>query len=128
MTHPLDRSVAGLIGDRYELEGLIASGGMGSVYRARDTVLDRTVALKVLHETGSDPSFVERFRAEATNAARLSHPNIVAVYDFGYADGRPFMAMEYVDGQTLRDILTSKRVVKPELASSIAASVASALE
>lgn len=120
--------ITGLIGDRYQIEGLIASGGMGSVYRARDTVLDRVVALKVLRDDGGDPVFVERFRAEATNAARLGHPNIVAVYDFGDADGRPYMAMEFVDGQTLREVLHAKRVLRPEHATQIAMQVASALE
>jgi len=108
--------------------GLIAAGGMGSVYRARDTVLDRTVALKVLRTGGDDPEFVARFKVEATNAARLSHPNIVQVYDFGYADGSPFMAMEYVDGQTLRDVLHARTVLRPDIATRIASQVAAALE
>jgi serine/threonine protein kinase/beta-lactam-binding protein with PASTA domain len=120
--------VAGLIGDRYEITGLIASGGMGSVYRARDTILDRTVAVKVLKAGGDDPAFVAKFKSEATNAARLSHPNIVQVYDFGYEDGQPYMAMEYVDGQNLREILSSRMILRPDLAARIALQVASALE
>lgn len=116
-----------MVGGRYEITGLIATGGMGEVYRARDTVLDRVVALKVLRPDG-DPGFVSRFRAEATNAARLSHPNIVAVYDYGSSDGRPYMAMEYVDGQNLRDVLGARGVLRPDLAARIAHSVAQALE
>ena len=102
--------VAGLIGDRYEITGLIASGGMGAVYRARDQILDRTVAVKVLKNGGDDPEFVAKFKAEATNAARLSHPNIVQVFDFGYENGQPYMAMEFVDGQNLREILSARHV------------------
>lgn len=123
-----DRSAATIIGGRYEITGLIASGGMGSVYRARDTVLDRVVALKVLSAGGGDTDFVSRFRAEATNAARLSHPNIVQVYDFGYEDSAPYMAMEYVDGQTLRGVLAERRVLRPEQVARIGEQVAGALE
>jgi beta-lactam-binding protein with PASTA domain len=123
-----DRMVAGLIGDRYEITGLIASGGMGAVYRARDQVLDRTVAVKVLKSGGDDPEFVAKFKAEATNAARLSHPNIVQVFDFGYENGQPYMAMEFVDGQNLREILSSRHVLRPDVAARIALQVASALE
>ncbi|HLW15892.1 MAG TPA: Stk1 family PASTA domain-containing Ser/Thr kinase [Actinomycetota bacterium] len=123
-----DRMVAGLIGDRYEITGLIASGGMGAVYRARDQVLDRTVAVKVLKNGGDDPEFVAKFKSEATNAARLSHPNIVQVFDFGYENGQPYMAMEFVDGQNLREILTTRHVLRPDVAARIALQVASALE
>ena len=123
-----DRMVAGLIGDRYEITGLIASGGMGAVYRARDQVLDRTVAVKVLKNGGDDPDFIAKFKAEATNAARLSHPNIVHVFDFGYENGQPYMAMEFVDGQNLREILTARKILRPDVAARIALQVASALE
>lgn len=123
-----DRMVAGSIGDRYEITGLIASGGMGSVFRARDSVLDRTVAVKVLKAGTEDQEFAERFRTEATNAARLSHPNIVQVYDFGTDDGQPYMAMEFVDGQSLREILSARGPLRPEMAARIAGQVATALE
>ena len=128
MSSSPDRMVAGLIGDRYEITGLIASGGMGAVYRARDQVLDRTVAVKVLKNGGDDPEFVAKFKAEATNAARLSHPNIVQVFDFGYENGQPYMAMEFVDGQNLREILTARKLLRPDVAARIALQVASALE
>ncbi|MFN2643032.1 MAG: PASTA domain-containing protein [Actinomycetota bacterium] len=124
-----DRTVARLVGGRYRISGLVASGGMGEVYAARDTVLDRTVALKVLRPNlGSDPGFVERFRGEATNAARLSHPSIVQVYDWGRDEHDTFMAMEFVDGQNLREVLASEGTLSPEVAARIAWQVCSALE
>jgi serine/threonine-protein kinase len=125
-----DRAVARIVGGRYQIEGLIASGGMGEVFQAHDRVLDRTVALKVLHAgLGSDPDFVERFRREATAAGRLSHPNIVQVYDWGREDdGSAYMAMELVEGQNLRDVLTGSGRLKPELAARIAGQVCLALE
>ena len=85
--------------DRYELTHLIARGGMAQVYRARDRLLDRPVALKVLFpELSVDRAFVERFRREAQAAANLSHPNIVPVFDWGEDGGTYFIVMEFVDG------------------------------
>jgi beta-lactam-binding protein with PASTA domain len=84
--------------------------------------------VKVLKNGGDDPEFVAKFKSEATNAARLSHPNIVQVFDFGYENGQPYMAMEFVDGQNLREILTSRHVLRPDVAARIALQVASALE
>jgi eukaryotic-like serine/threonine-protein kinase len=101
------RSVVGdCIADRYELEELVGSGGMSSVYRARDTLLERLVALKILHAqyTGDD-EYVERFRREARAVARLSHPNIVTVIDRGEDSGRQFIVFEYVDGENLKDYI-----------------------
>ena len=101
------RSVVGdCIADRYELEELVGSGGMSSVYRARDTLLERHVALKILHAqyTGDD-EYVERFRREARAVARLSHPNIVTVIDRGEDSGRQFIVFEYVDGENLKDYI-----------------------
>jgi serine/threonine protein kinase len=94
-----------LIGGRYALGGLLGSGGMAQVYLAHDEVLDRDVALKILRKQyAEDEEFVERFRREARSAARLSHPNIVAVYDQGQTeDGTYYIAMEYVPGETLKD-------------------------
>src|SRR6185312_8550945 len=90
--------------DRYELEELVGSGGMSSVYRARDRLLERQVALKVLHDQYTrDESYVERFRREARAVARLSHPNIVTVIDRGEHEGRQFIVFEYVDGQNLKE-------------------------
>ena len=88
--------------DRYELHRKLARGGMSDVYLARDQVLDRPVAVKVLFpEYAKDPTFVERFRREAQAAAKLNHPNVVAVYDWGEELGTYFIAMEYVEGQSL---------------------------
>src|SRR4030067_3848498 len=76
-----------LLNDRYQIDGRIGSGGMAEVYRARDLMLERTVAIKLLREDFSDdPAFRERFRQEAKAAANLSHPNIVTIHDFGFDD------------------------------------------
>ena len=125
-----DRRIARIVGGRYQITGLIASGGMGEVFQAHDKVLDRTVALKVLRAgLGSDPDFVERFRKEATTAGRLSHPNIVQVYDWGRSeDGSAYMAMELVEGQNLREVLAASGRMRPALAARIAAQVCGALE
>jgi len=91
-----------LIDGRYELEELVGTGGMSSVYRARDTLLERNVALKLMHQHHlEDDDYVERFQREARTVAQLSHPNIVTVIDRGEDDGRPFIVFEYVDGVTL---------------------------
>jgi eukaryotic-like serine/threonine-protein kinase len=97
--------VGEVIGGRYELEELVGSGGMSSVYKAHDTLLERHVALKVLHEHRTDDEFVERFRREARAVAQLSHPNIVTVIDRGEDEGRQFIVFEYIDGKTLKDCL-----------------------
>jgi eukaryotic-like serine/threonine-protein kinase len=98
--------VGEVIADRYELEELVGSGGMSSVFRARDRLLDRHVALKVLHpHYAEDGEYVERFRREARAVARLSHPNIVTVIDRGESDGRQFIVFEYVDGENLKQVL-----------------------
>src|SRR6202522_4309972 len=92
--------------DRYELTHLIARGGMAQVYRAKDVLLDRPVALKVLFpELSVDRAFVERFRREARAAANLTHPNIVSVYDWGQGERTYFIVMEYIDGRTLSSLI-----------------------
>jgi serine/threonine-protein kinase len=94
------------IADRYELEELVGEGGMSSVYRAHDTVLERRVAIKVLHEHySSDPEYVERFRREARAIARLAHPNVVTVIDRGEWDGRQFIVFEHVAGENLKAVI-----------------------
>jgi predicted Ser/Thr protein kinase len=96
-----------VIAERYELEGLVGSGGMSSVYKARDRLLERRVALKILHpHHASDADFVERFRREARSVAQLSHPNIVTVIDRGDDDGRQFIVFEYVEGENLKEVVT----------------------
>jgi len=95
-----------LIGGRYEIEELVGTGGMSSVYRARDTVLERRVALKVLHEHFSaDPEYVERFRREARAIARLNHPNIVTVIDRGEFGNRQFIVFEHIPGENLKEVV-----------------------
>src|SRR3990172_5831461 len=95
-----------ILNERYNLEERLGSGGMAVVYRARDLMLERYVAIKILRENYSDdPSFQERFRQEAKAAANLSHPNIVTVHDFGFDRGRLFIIMEYIPGTNLKSIL-----------------------
>jgi serine/threonine-protein kinase len=114
--------------DRYELIREIARGGMADVYLARDSKLDRPVALKVLSpELSRDPSFVERFRREAQSAAGLNQPNIVGIFDWGQEHGTSFIVMEYVDGQTLRDLIQREGTVAPAQIADIGADIAAAL-
>ncbi|HEX3567811.1 MAG TPA: Stk1 family PASTA domain-containing Ser/Thr kinase [Acidimicrobiales bacterium] len=113
---------------RYELNHLIARGGMAEVYRAHDRLLDRPVALKVLFpELSVDRSFVERFRREAQAAANLSHPNIVPVFDWGEDTGTYFIVMEFVDGRPLSSILKTAGPLAADRTAEIAAPVAAAL-
>ena len=98
--------VRDVVAGRYELEEMVGSGGMSSVFRARDRVLERTVALKVLHrQLADDDEYVERFRREAQMVAGLLHHNIVTVIDRGADDGRPFIVFEYVGGQNLKQLV-----------------------
>src|SRR5436853_4648796 len=98
--------VGEVLSDRYELEELVGTGGMSSVFRAHDRLLDRKVALKVLHEQYmEDADYVERFRHEARAVAALSHPNIVTVIDRGEHEGRQFIVFEYVDGENLKRMI-----------------------
>ena len=113
---------------RYEVQRRIARGGMAEVFLARDLLLDRPVAVKVLFpEFAGDPSFVARFRREAQAAANLNHPNIVGVYDWGQEGGTYYIVMEYVDGRSLSDILRSEGLPPPDAAAGIATDVAAAL-
>ena len=114
--------------DRYEMVNHIARGGMAQVYLARDLLLDRPVALKVLFpELSVDRAFVERFRREAKAAANLSHPNIVSIYDWGQGERTYFIVMEYVDGLTLSSML-KQGPIDPVRAAAIGADVAAALD
>jgi eukaryotic-like serine/threonine-protein kinase len=99
---PVDERIA----ERYELKNAVGKGGMSTVYCAYDTQLERNVALKILHEHFSeDDDYVARFRHEARAAAQLSHPGIVTVIDRGEADGRQFIVFEFVEGETLKDLV-----------------------
>jgi len=117
-----------VINDRYEIEKRVGRGGMADVFLARDLLLDRPVAIKVLFpEFATDPNFVERFRREAQSAANLNHPNIVSVYDWGATGNTYFMAMEYVKGNTLADILRKQERLSAKQAADVAVEVAAAL-
>ena len=95
-----------VLAGRYRLDEPVGEGGMGSVYRATDLVLGRTVAVKVLADRlSNDPAFVARFQREARAAAGLAHPNVVEVFDSGSVDGVHFIVMELVDGRTLHELL-----------------------
>ncbi|MGC8463276.1 MAG: Stk1 family PASTA domain-containing Ser/Thr kinase [Acidimicrobiales bacterium] len=125
---PVDSQAPRVFSQRYELDYLIARGGMAEVYRARDRLLDRPVALKVLFpELSVDRSFVERFRREAQAAANLSHPNIVPVFDWGEDSGTYFIVMEFVDGRPLSAILKTAGPLSADRAADIGSFVASAL-
>ena len=103
-----------IVDDRYEIRERLGSGGMAAVYRAHDRQLGREVALKLLYPRfAEDESFVERFRREASAAAGLQHPNVVSVYDRGEWDGTSYIAMELVDGRTLREVVQEEGPLDP---------------
>ncbi|RZD56409.1 serine/threonine protein kinase [Streptomyces albidoflavus] len=117
-----------MLDGRYRVDALIAVGGMATVYRALDTRLDRVVALKVMHpELAADASFVERFIREARSVARLSHPNVVGVFDQGAEGAYVYLAMEYVPGCTLRDVLRERGALTPRAALDVLEPVLAAL-
>ncbi|MGH3042398.1 MAG: protein kinase domain-containing protein [Gaiellaceae bacterium] len=120
--------VGELIVGRYELEELVGEGGMSSVYRAYDTVLERRVAIKVLHEHFSrDPEYVERFRREARAIARLAHPNVVTVIDRGEWEGRQFIVFEHVAGENLKNVIARDGALAVDRALALACQIARAL-
>jgi len=113
-TRVADQLLGTLVDGRYRVRARVARGGMATVYTATDERLERTVALKIIHPSqASDPHFVDRFTDEAKTIARLTHPNVVAVYDQGTHAGLPYLIMEYVRGRTLRDILAERRRLNP---------------
>ena len=115
MTQRVERDT--VIDGRYRVLKRLGSGGMADVYCAEDAQLGRRVALKVLHRRyAEDPQFVERFRREASSAAGLQHPNIVGIYDRGEWDGTYYIAMEFVEGRTLKDIVLEKGPAPPAAA------------
>ncbi len=118
-----------LLGDRYLLTERIAGGGMGEVWAATDEVLGRPVAVKILRrEYADDPTFLERFRAEARHAAGLSHPGIAAVYDYGEDDGSPFIVMELVPGEALSAEMAREGAIAPDRTLDIIGQAALALQ
>ncbi|MFI1012376.1 Stk1 family PASTA domain-containing Ser/Thr kinase [Streptomyces sp. NPDC020965] len=123
-----DPLVGHVLDGRYRVEALIAVGGMATVYRAVDTRLDRELALKVMHPAlATDVSFVERFIREAKSVARLAHPNVVGVFDQGAEGAYVYLAMEYVAGVTLRDVLRERGALRPRAALDILEPVLAAL-
>jgi hypothetical protein len=119
---------ARLFAGRYEVRSRLGVGGMAEVMLARDQVLGRLVALKLLAPAlAADPVFVERFRREATAVASLNHPNVVVVYDHGVADGQPFIAMEYIPGRTLKQVIDEGAPMLPEIAAGYARQVLAGL-
>ncbi|WP_369388709.1 Stk1 family PASTA domain-containing Ser/Thr kinase [Streptomyces sp. CG1] len=123
-----DPLVGQVLDGRYRVDARIAVGGMATVYRALDTRLDRVLALKVMHPTlAADGSFVERFIREAKSVARLAHPNVVQVFDQGTDGSYVYLAMEYVAGCTLRDVLRERGALQPRAALDILEPVLAAL-
>src|SRR5215204_3533892 len=117
-----------VIAGRYELEELVGVGGMSNVYRAHDRLLERMVALKILHDRYSDDEdYVERFRREARSAARLSHPGIVTVIDRGEQDGHQFIVFEHVPGETLKHLIDREGPLPVDLALELALQTGRAL-
>jgi eukaryotic-like serine/threonine-protein kinase len=113
--------VGQVIDDRYRIDVLVARGGMATVYRAHDLRLDRTVAVKVMNQSlAEDASFVSRFQREAKAAARLSHPNLVTVFDQGAYKGLAWLAMEYIPGHTLRQVIDAHAPLDPDRALGVA--------
>src|SRR5213593_4676230 len=105
----VDTLINTLFDGRYRVVRKLGSGGMADVYLAEDQELGRQVAIKILNDRhANDEQFVERFRREAKNAAGLSHPSIVSIYDRGEAEGTYYIAMEFLDGRTLKELLVSR--------------------
>src|SRR5512139_1211283 len=123
-----DPLVGQVLDGRYRIEARVARGGMATVYLSRDIKLDRVIALKVMHAgLDQDDDFVRRFIDEAKSAAALSHPNVVAVYDQGTDGQYVYLAMEYVPGRTLRDLLTEQGRLAPRQALEVIQPVLAAL-
>lgn len=128
MTSVSDPLVGTLLDGRYEIRARVARGGMATVYRAMDRRLTREVAIKVMHEgLGDDQDFARKFDREARAAAKLSHPNIVSVFDQGVDLGRPYIVMEYVAGRTLRNLISREAPLDPLRALEITDQILSAL-
>ncbi|MYV67699.1 protein kinase [Streptomyces sp. SID2131] len=116
-----------LVADRYRLHVCIGRGGMGEVWQATDEVLGRAVAVKLMLANAADPSAGDRFRLEAQTAARLSHPHVVGVFDFGTWDGKLFLVMELVEGDSLAGSPSDPLVLPPERVAVVAAHAAAGL-
>jgi serine/threonine protein kinase len=114
--------------DRYEVIKKLGSGGMADVFLAQDRLLGRQVALKILSSRyANDEQFIERFRREASSAASLNHPNIVQIYDRGEAEGTYYIAMEYLEGRSLKEIILKYAPLSPDLVVSVSVQILEAL-
>src|SRR6266478_4914887 len=118
-----------VLGDRYEILALLGQGGMGAVYKARDTELDRLVALKIIRpELTTNPEILKRFKQELILARQVTHRNVIRIFDLGQADGFKFITMEYLEGQDLRAVLRERGKLAPEEAAKIILQICRALE
>ena len=123
-----DTLINTLFDGRYRIVRKLGMGGMANVYLAEDEVLGRRVAIKILNDRhAGDDQFVERFRREAKNAASLSHPNIVSIYDRGEAEGTYYIAMEYLDGRSLKELIVARGPAPIHLAVDYARQILAAL-
>ena len=126
---PAEKFAPGTVIGDFEIIREIARGGVGIVFLARQISLDRQVALKILQDKlKDDPEFVANFNHEALNAAKINHPNIVQVYAAGTVDGACYFAMEYIEGETMKQVLAKEKVIEPKRAAQIIRSVADALD
>lgn len=117
-----------LFGNRYEIIAKLGAGGMANVYKARCTILNRIVTVKILRsELAEDKDFVRRFQNEAQAVALLSHPNIVSIYDVGEENGLPYLVMEYVEGKNLKELIRSEGALSPSEVVNIGIQVCAAL-
>src|SRR3954447_12380290 len=109
------RMIGTVLSGRYKLEAKLGSGGMSTVYLARDTTLDRAVAVKVMHrEMSEQADQLERFRQEARSVAKFSHPNVVSVIDAGEDGGHPYIVFEYIEGETLKQRIGRNGALDPQ--------------
>ena len=120
--------IGSILSNRYEIVEKIGDGGMALVYSAKDTLLNRLVAVKILREQyANDSEFIDRFYREAQAAASLSHPNVVTVYDVGTVEKTPFIVMEYVHGQNLSEIIKEQGQLNPADVVKVSIQICSAL-
>src|SRR2546421_3525201 len=123
-----DTLIGTVFDGRYRIERKLGAGGMADVYLAEDQELGRRVAIKILNDRhAADDSFIERFRREAKNAAGLAHPNIVSIYDRGEAEGTYYIAMEYLEGRSLKELILSRGPAPVSVAVDYARQILSAL-
>src|SRR5579862_7496927 len=118
-----------VLGERYEIIALLGQGGMGAVYKARDTELDRLVALKIIRpELTTNPEMLKRFKQELILARQVTHRNVIRIFDLGQADGFKFITMEFLEGRDLRGVLQERGKLPPEEAAKIIVQICRALE